>query len=178
MSAPANRDRFLEELAARQGAPYVWGGNGLMLWSAGPPIRFAVHGFTQPIYDCVGLVKCALLAAGGPDLRATHNAQSLFDASTPSAVKGRPGNLLFYGVTESGVTRVDHIAVILGCGACQCATLSGRHGYWKVEAAGGGRGTLEPQRDPLGPARVAIRRENRSRDLLGEYDLPHTMLDL
>jgi hypothetical protein len=171
---PANRDRFIDELLARAGSPYVWGGNGLWLWT---PKGLVIHSWTQPVYDCVGLVKVALLSAGGPDLRATHNAQSLYDASTPAAVSHRPGNLLFYGENVSGVVRVEHVAVVVGCGACQCATLGAKSGYVKIEAAGGGRGTVEPQRDPLGPARVMPRRENR-RDVLGEYDLPHSMLDL
>lgn len=166
----AVRDRFLDELAARQGAPYVWGGKGLSLWS---PTGLIAHPWTVPVYDCAGLVTVSLMAAGGPDLRATHSAQTLFDASSPAQVPHRPGTALFYGSDAKGIT---HVAIVLGCGACPASGLMGRHGYWKVEAAGGGRGTTTPQRDLLGLARVTIRRENRA-DLIEARDFPLDWLD-
>lgn len=85
---------FLGFLETADGAPYVWGGRADRLWS---PQGLRRHEFGVDVFDCSGLVTCALKAAGGPDWRATHAADTMFKALEP-VTKPEPGDLVFYGM--------------------------------------------------------------------------------
>lgn len=164
----ARRTRWLDALLEAQGAPYVWGGHGWDIWTLknGEP-HYGSHDFGVEVFDCAGLFTTTLWKAGGPDLRRSHNAQTLFDACLPAQLHNRPLNALFYGTHEKAI---EHVALIVGCSACE-----GPISTLKIEAAGGGRGTVVP-RVPLGLAKVMIRRENR-RDFIQEKMLPPDWLE-
>lgn len=73
------------------------------------------HGLGFHVWDCSGLVCGAIHAAGGKDMRGTHNAQMLFDG-TRELLDGEPplpGDLAFYGT--SGL-EVIHVAMICAGG--------------------------------------------------------------
>jgi cell wall-associated NlpC family hydrolase len=86
------------------------------------------HGHPFPIYDCSGLVACAIKAAGGPDMRGTHNAQMMFDECRP-LVTNEPqllGDLAFYGsavldkatgsVIKEAAKNIIHVAMLTAGG--------------------------------------------------------------
>ena len=138
------------------GCPYVWQGKGKSLWT---PRGLVLHAWVGQVFDCSGLVACALKLAGGPDVRATHSAQTMFDAF-PTAVEGElPGTLRFYGKDRQHVT---HVAIGTGT----------RDGYaWVIEAAGGDHTTTSPVIAANRRACVREGRELRS-DYLGSRVAP------
>jgi cell wall-associated NlpC family hydrolase len=88
-----HRDAFLQAVESLLGS--------LTLWAQKGPDSF----------DCSGLVTACVLKVGGPDLRHTHSAQALHDA-TRALEPGRdimlPGDLVFYG---HGPDSIEHVAV-------------------------------------------------------------------
>lgn len=82
----------------------------LALQQLGKPVCWAHRG--PDAFDCSGLVAWCLTPVGGPDLRATHNAQMMFN-ETPhvTAAEALPGDLGFYGL---GPRAVVHVVVYLG----------------------------------------------------------------
>ena len=83
------RRRFVAHAHAQLGKPYLWGAKG------------------PDAYDCSGLVTDSLRAAGGPDLRPTHNAQKLYIEASPVADGVlAPGDLVFYGMSPQAVSHV------------------------------------------------------------------------
>lgn len=101
------------------GCPYIWGGHGDTIWvSPDEGLRpIATKLGTNPHgpelgFDCAGLVTYSLWKAGGPNVQATHNAATMFEALPPLA-SGEPPSpfsswlLHFYG---QGKERISHIA--------------------------------------------------------------------
>lgn len=92
MPAPVPVKAYLEALLSLDGIPYVWGGKD--------PGK-------DGGLDCSGAVCYALLLAGGPDLRQTHNAARLYcetlHADGPQVVQGC---LSFYGPPTGHATHV------------------------------------------------------------------------
>lgn len=95
-----DKSKFLVEAEKLAGLPYCW------------PTKennYSGKGFDWSIYpdsrDCSGLVTSSIKAAGGKDIRGTHNAQKLCDmlkdTKTPEA-----GDLVFYGYGRNMVTHV------------------------------------------------------------------------
>lgn len=108
------RSNFLYTALGLTGTPYLWGGKN------------PAHGGL----DCSGLVTHSYFAAGGPDWRNDHNAESLFvhleETEAPKA-----GTLCFYGPTG----RATHVMVWLGaCGLVFGAT-GGDHSTTSLDAA-------------------------------------------
>lgn len=98
MSRPLLVDpaRFQAEVLTQQFKPYGWNSKG--------PFQF----------DCSGLVTWGLLEAGGPDLRATHNSQLLFDKLQQISSWQKGMTLLsFYG---DGPDAVEHVMVVFDDG--------------------------------------------------------------
>jgi murein DD-endopeptidase len=87
---------FLDLCRAQLGKPYVWGAKG------------------PDAFDCSGLVTWALKECGGPDWRAFHNAQRLWDVLDVTH-SPRAGDLAFYGKSPE---RVSHVTVCLGDVGC------------------------------------------------------------
>lgn len=92
------------------GKPYVWGGKGLKLYDKMKGL--VSNPWSEEVYDCSGLVTCAMQAAGGPDWRPSHSAQTLFNELPPADDSGF-GRALFYGAADDKVT---HVALSLGSG--------------------------------------------------------------
>lgn len=125
MIAKSAQKRFIRYALERIGSPYIWGGKGEMVWTID---GLKPNGFRRDVFDCSGLVTSALLAAGGPDWRASHSAQKLAEnlievpGATPIA------ELLFFGANAS---HIIHVAICLG-------RMSNEHGgEIIVDAAGG-----------------------------------------
>jgi murein DD-endopeptidase len=99
-----NLARFLTAAVSQVGAPYIWGAKGE-----------EYNG--RRTFDCSGLVTWAYLEAGGPDWRATHNTDVLFEqlAHVPIEII-EPGDLLFWGKPAEGGKPADteHVAIYLG----------------------------------------------------------------
>jgi murein DD-endopeptidase len=89
---PTARQRFVAAVESLLGKPVMWAQKG------------------PDVFDCSGSVTYALKQAGGQDLRHTHNAQALFDASRALVVGELPisGDLIFYGHDKGNIT---HVAV-------------------------------------------------------------------
>lgn len=88
----SKRDDFLKAMHDLVGKPVLWGMKG------------------PDAYDCSGSVSVALLAAGGPDLRDTVNAQGYHDRTRllrPDE-SPLPGDLALYG---NGPKSIEHVAV-------------------------------------------------------------------
>jgi len=134
------------------GAPYVWKGKGWKLWS---PTGLIAHSFGRQVFDCSGLVTTSLLRAGGPDLIATHSAQTMFDQFAEAPDPTARGVLRFYGDRQ---TRVTHVAICMG-------PVNGK--VEVLEAAGGDSRTDCPKPG----ACVRVGPELR-RDYLGSRVLP------
>lgn len=142
------RAEFLAGCRALIGAPYLFGGNGDAQWIS-PTKR---QPLTIPAFDCKGYLLWVVKQLGGPDLRWTHNADSLWLELEPTE-DPRPGDFAFWGAA----TRASHIA----------ACLAGRHEA-VIEAGGGGRTTLTLQDAVKDNARVRISSSPLYRaDLLG-----------
>ena len=131
--------------------PYVWGANGLVMWTPKGLVPTRTLALCDEAYDCVGLVKAAVHGIGGPDVRATWNCQTLWD-SLPQAALGEPRRLKLYG---PDVAHVKHVAIELG-------------GGYQLEAAGGDSTTVSYTHALRRGARVTVRDEMHARsDLLG-----------
>lgn len=145
--------------AARKhlGAPYVWRGKGKSLWT---PRGLELHPWVGQVFDCSGLVTVALKAAGGPDLRATHSAQTMFDQFPIADDFEAAGVLRFYGKSRSQVT---HVAI--------CTGRNDRGQVTVIEAAGGDETTVTPLVASWRGAKVREGAELR-RDFLGSRRLP------
>ncbi|MBN8466184.1 C40 family peptidase [Corallococcus exiguus] len=141
-------------------SPYRWGAKGLK--PTGSP----------RLFDCSGLVTWCLHEVGGPDWRATHNTDRLWDVCTPveSEAQLLPGDLVLYGraghTTLHGrpVTREDpnHVMVYVGAGVV-------------VGASGGGSTTLTLADAQAAGARVKTHPRIAYRsDVLGFRRLPFT----
>lgn len=147
----ARAQSVLEWAQRKVGAPYVWRGKGLQVWT---PAGLARHDWAEEVFDCSGLVTCAVHACGGPDWRATHSAQTLFDVLAP-ALPWAVGALRLYGKSPRQVT---HVALVLGQGSI-------------VEAAGGDARTTTPALARARGAAVRVGPERRS-DFVGARQLP------
>jgi cell wall-associated NlpC family hydrolase len=88
------RARFLDFVLAQVDKPALWGAKG------------------PDAFDCSGLVTCGILAAGGPDLRHTHNADKLASETRPllAIEKPMPGDLIFFDAAGDGVD--EHVGVV------------------------------------------------------------------
>lgn len=93
------RLRFVEWAKLRLNrAPVLWRGKGYFLFDVAAPGALRAHGYASEVFDCSGLVSVGLMAIGGPDLRATHNAAAFFLASEPlDFLEAQAGDLVFYG---------------------------------------------------------------------------------
>lgn len=137
------------------GCPYVWRGKGRELWS---PKGLARHEWIGHVFDCSGLIGQAIKDAGGPDLRATHSAQSYFDHFPVAELADARGVLRLYGESPE---RVTHVALCLGLTGGQVIV---------IEAAGGGHRTINPMIAAEQGARVRSGPERR-RDYLGSREI-------
>lgn len=95
------RERFLRAVTSMVDVPYAWGGK-----SPGRGL------------DCSGLVTLGLYLAGGPDFRATHDCDRLWNLCEPLAeADARPGDLAFYGRRlRDGRLDCTHVMVLLAGG--------------------------------------------------------------
>ncbi|WP_233597304.1 MULTISPECIES: NlpC/P60 family protein [unclassified Corallococcus] len=84
----SQRAAFLALVLAQMHSPYRWGAKGQRVPADGPRL-----------FDCSGLVTWALNQVGGPDWRATHNTDRLWDICAPVATEAEllPGDLVLYG---------------------------------------------------------------------------------
>lgn len=101
----ASRQRFLELAVEQLGCPYIWGGKGEFIDD--PELEARIRGF-----DCSGLITWLLHSLGGPDWRATHNADLLY-RSLPSIDVPAPGDPAFYGPTGGPAV---HVVICVGNG--------------------------------------------------------------
>ncbi|MBZ4371466.1 C40 family peptidase [Corallococcus sp. AS-1-6] len=161
MTTTSQRSAFLSLALEQMGAPYRWGAKG-----------FRAPGVEQRLFDCSGLVTWCLHEVGGPDWRATHNTDRLWDVCAPVASEAEllPGDLVLYGragaKTGDGreVTRPDpdHVMVYVGAGVV-------------VGASGGGSKTLTLADAQAAGARVKTQPRVAYRsDVLGFRRLPFT----
>lgn len=68
--------RLAAQYAIRQaGKPYIWGGKGEFIWG---PLGLERHQWYTRVYDCSGLVTCALRYATGIDNRASWAANDIY----------------------------------------------------------------------------------------------------
>lgn len=135
------------------GAPYLWTGKGMVRWT---PEGLKPNGYGLPAFDCSGLVTCALVEAGGPDWRATHNAAAMFAALDAAPTGWELGALRFYGPAH----RPTHVALSLG-------------NELVLEAGGGDSSTVSLEIARRANARVRVCFERR-RDFVGARLLPLT----
>lgn len=112
MMQEEKRARFLAWVLEQMGSPYRWDGKGETLPDG------------QRVFDCSGLVTCALHAVGGPDWRADYNTSHLL-AECRRVDEARPGTLVLYGDPHTA----GHVMVHVGAGVL-------------VGASGGGHTTL------------------------------------
>lgn len=109
-----HREKFVAFAMSQVGQTVLWGGRGDMVFDSG--LRcLRPTGYAQPVFDCSGLITTALAFVGAPDMRGTHNAQLLCDA-TPvnTAFTPQAGDFGFYG---NGPDSVIHIVMTLADGA-------------------------------------------------------------
>ena len=151
-----NAAELIENARRFLGCPYVWKGKGKSLWT---PRGLELHPWVGQVFDCSGLVACAIKLSGGPDVRATHSAQTMFDQFEVTAGH-EPGTLRFYG---SSRLQVSHVAI------CTGRDSSGR--ITVIEAAGGDSRTTTPLIAVQHGARVREGLEVR-RDFLGSRLAP------
>lgn len=88
------RAKFLDYVLSQIDKPTLWGAKG------------------DDAFDCSGLVTCGILAAGGPDLRKTHNANKLAKETRPllDAERPIPGDLIFFDADANGLD--EHVAIV------------------------------------------------------------------
>lgn len=109
------RERFVSWALSQVRQSVLWAGRGESIFDS-VTRKLRPSGYAEPVFDCSGLVACALIQAGGPDLRGTHNAQMMHDATeTNPAITPQAGELVFYGASPSGIV---HVAITLNDGAC------------------------------------------------------------
>jgi hypothetical protein len=93
---------YLLELVKVEGYPYCW---------PVPENNFSGKGLPGSKFlntrDCSGTVTAAILAAGGPDLRAEWNADRMWREWMPTD-KPEPGDLAFYGAL-----RISHVMSLM-----------------------------------------------------------------
>jgi len=103
---PLSRSRYVETAVGWVGKPVLWGAKGEWFLNEKdeketlPP---------ETAFDCSGLCTSALLAIGGPDLRAEWNAQHFADGLLPTD-KPQPGDFGIYG---SSLNHVIHVVIAL-----------------------------------------------------------------
>lgn len=110
ISLPDKQIRFMSYLRSKLGRPVLWDMKGEAKYD---------NVIISDVFDCSGLVTCALYNAGCGDMRQTHNAQKLAN-ETQATENPVEGDLVFYG---QGTNRVIHVGVWLPGG--QCLTGSG-----------------------------------------------------
>jgi cell wall-associated NlpC family hydrolase len=96
------RERFIAYVLAQLGKPTLWGAKG------------------EEAFDCSGLVTCGVRFVGGPDLRATHNADKL-GSETRELGPGDlplPGDLIFFDAEQHtpdapGHDVDEHVGIVL-----------------------------------------------------------------
>jgi hypothetical protein len=115
--------------------PYLWGGRGAF------STRNATDGLFDSTYfgfDCWGFVSCALLAAGGPDLRLWWTDRAWAELE-PVAVP-EPGLVAFYwALRPAHPNDVEHVEMLVE--PTSPALLGGAQaqlGGWKTIGARGG----------------------------------------
>lgn len=89
------RAKFLDYVLSQVEKPALWGAKG------------------DDAFDCSGLVTCGILAAGGPDLRKTHNANRL-GKETRQLERGElplPGDLILFDADENGAD--EHVGIVV-----------------------------------------------------------------
>lgn len=91
------RQHFVECVESLLGMPVLWSSKG------------------PESYDCSGLVTACLRKVGGQDLRYTHNAQALYEATRELVFGELPlaGDLCFYGHDAKSI---EHVAVYMADG--------------------------------------------------------------
>lgn len=137
------RAAFLRAVLEQVGAPYLWGGKGAV-----------VSPYNVRAFDCSGLVTWALLRAGGPDWRNTHNTDVLL-AKLPAVEVLQPGTLVLYGRGNDA----SHVMVHVGAGVV-------------VGASGGGSNTTSIGTAQAVGARVKVLETPTYRaDVLGYREL-------
>lgn len=104
------RIKLLDWALSKEGAYYRWGGKGETI----PEGVFLNEGITPPkcreLYDCSGLITCAMVFMGLPDKRQKWNAAGLFLHLQPVSVSDvRPMDLAFYGQLTQQGPRIDHV---------------------------------------------------------------------
>lgn len=88
------REKFLFFVQHQLDKPCLWGAKG------------------DDAFDCSGLVTAGIRAAGGPDLRQTHNANRLAKETRPLLPEERPipGDLIFFDAEHDGVD--EHVGIV------------------------------------------------------------------
>jgi cell wall-associated NlpC family hydrolase len=123
-------ERVLGAAVRKVGSPYIWNGKGeLRTGTVNGIPGIGYHG-----YDCSGLVTSSMREAGGPDLRATHNAQKLFDEGQVTDALNSIRLAFFGKKNDDGSVNVSHVTIEFGSDA----------NFFTVESAGGGPTTTEP----------------------------------
>lgn len=89
------RLKFLEYVTSQVDKPCLWGAKG------------------DDAFDCSGLVTCGIIAAGGADLRKTHNANALGNETRLLLPEERPipGDLILFDA--DGDDTAEHVAIVL-----------------------------------------------------------------
>lgn len=129
---PIRLENFLAEALGLLGVPYLWGGK------------------SRDGIDCSGVVTYALLHAGGPDWRQTHNSEVMLDELEP-VHELLPGDLVMYP---------RHVMVHLASGLV-------------VGACDGGSKTTSVDIAKMQGARVKVRRRyDYRRDVIGFRRIP------
>lgn len=104
-----NKTKFISYLASKLQRPVLWGSKGYAKVD---------NVVVSDVFDCSGLVTCAIRAATGVDLTIDHNAQKLSD-ETPYTNTPQAGDLCFYGKDWG---HVIHVAVYMEGGKCLTAS--------------------------------------------------------
>lgn len=154
--------RFVDAAVAMQGAPYIWGGKGLLQFKDGKLLK---HLFVDTdnksinVFDCSGLVTHAIYVAtlGQLDLRGSHSAETMLNTFPECPEDFGDGCLILYP---------SHVAIDLGRGRV-------------VDANRGGQSTLSLLAAQEHGAKVEIHRTVRpSKSILGYRKIPLTRSEL